>query len=280
MMFVSPVSSASEMNVVPWGAAGPVPGGDDASSARRAWRVLRVLDADEPFTQMVKTVIYLASGVVPDSVPMAAAIGITLDCWHNTELETAHSGSKTLTDVVMVRLTIATTRSVRAYVTPSGIDWDGVGGVLLDSERQLAPARTVAELVGDQHWPGVQASIQAKLDNWLHIASVAGPRATLRLASAMGSMDYTAHWWGNGWWTELSDQVLHHVEDKFPELLPSGDDEFAGRRLASEVFHDPESLSDAVLTALIDPPDGKGLRYADLPEIKTHRLGADSAIAS
>lgn len=245
-------------------------------------QALRVLDADEPFSQMVKTVMYLAQNVVPDPVPMAAAIGITLDCWRNTELETAHAGRKTLTDVVMAKLNIATTRAVRSYITTTGIDWDGVGGVLLDPERQLAPARTVAGLVGDQHWPAVQASIQAKLDNWLHIASVAGPQATLRLASALGSTDYTAHWWGNGWWTEFSDQVVHHVEDKFPELLPPGDDEFAGRRLASEVFHDhdPESLPDAVLSALIDPPDGKGLRYADLPEIKRHRLGADAAIAS
>ncbi len=243
-------------------------------------RALRALDDDEPFTRVLKGVMYLASGVVPDPVPMAAAIGITLDCWRNTELETAHAGSKTLTDVVMAKLNIATTRSLRGYITTTGIGWAGVGGVLLDPERQLSHARTVAGVVGDHHWPAVQSSIKAKLENWLHIESVAGPEATLRLASAMGSTDYTNRWWGNGWWTEFSDQVLHHIEDKFPELLPSGDDEFANRRLANEVFHDPESLSDAVLSALIDPPDSKGLRLATLPDVKTHPLAADSAIAS
>lgn len=243
-------------------------------------RALRALDEDEPFTQMLKGVMYLASGVVPDPVPIAAAIGITLDCWRNTELETAHAGSKKLSDVVMAKLSIATTRSVRGYIPTTGIDWAGVGGVLLDPERQLSPARTVAGLVGDYHWPAVQSSIEAKLENWLHIESVAGPEATLRLASAMGSTDYTSRWWGNGWWTEFSDQVLHHVEDKFPELLPSGDDEFASRRLASEVSHDPESLADAVLSALIDLPDGKGLRFATLPDVRRHRLAVGSAIAS
>lgn len=243
-------------------------------------RTLRALDEDGPFTRMLKGVMYLASGVVPDPVPMAAAIGITLDCWRNTELETAHAGSKTLTDVVMAKLNIATTRWVRGYITTSGIDWAGVGGVLLDPERQLSHAQTVADLVGDRHWRTVQSSIEGTLENWMHIESVAGPEATLRLASAMGSTDYTSRWWGNGWWTEFADQVLRHVEEKFPDLLPSGDDEFAGRRLASDVFHDPESLSDAVLSALIDPPDGKGLRFADLPDIRTHRLEADSAIAS
>jgi hypothetical protein len=65
----------------------------------------------------LKAVMYLANGVVPDPVPMAAAIGITLDCWRNTELETAHTGSKTLSDMVMAKLNIATTRAVRAYIT-------------------------------------------------------------------------------------------------------------------------------------------------------------------
>lgn len=101
-------------------------------------------------------------------------------------------------------------------------------------------------------------------------------KATLRLASAMGSTDYTSRWWGNGWWTEFSDRVLHHVEETFPDLVPPGDDEFASRRLASALFHEPDTIPDTVLRSLIDPPDGKGLRFGALPEARTHLLSVPS----
>ncbi len=215
---------------------------------------------------------YLAPDVVPDPVPVAAAIGITLDCWRHTEIEDLHAGSTTLTDVVMAKLSIITTRTVRAHITSQGIDWDAVAGVLLDPERRLYDGRAVLHLIGEPNWPKVRASIQAKLDRWTHVEQLAGPEATLRLVSVMGSTDYTARWWGNGWWPELSGQVLSHVEYRFPRLLDPEPDDPMPFGYPSEVASHPEYLTDAFLNAQIDPPDNDGLRYADLPDIPRHDL--------
>lgn len=236
-------------------------------------KALRALDADDQFGDLLQTAMAFGSGVIPDPVPMAAAIGITLDCWRHTELETAHAGSKTLTDVAMAKLNIGTTRAVRRYITTQGIDWNGVGGVLLDPERQACNDNrdSVGVLVGTD-WPLVAHSIQQSLDEWLHAEQVAGPEATLRLASVMGSSTYTKRWWGNGWWSDFSDSVLRHVEETFPELLHLEADDLASRQLASDLFHRPDALPDTVLKTLIDPPDGQGLRYAPLPKLTVRTL--------
>jgi hypothetical protein len=88
----------------------------------------------------------------------------------------------------------------------------------------------------------------------------------------MGSTDYTRRWWGNGWWSTFADQALRHIEEKYPDLPELGDDEFASRQLASDLFHTPDAIPDTVLKALIDPPDGEGLRFRRLPQTKTRLL--------
>jgi hypothetical protein len=203
---------------------------------------------------------------VPDAVPMAAAIGLTLECWRHSELETVHASSATLTDVVMARLSIGTTRSLLSYISPAGIDWKGLGGVLLDPERRTPQGRSVLELVGEHHWPAVAESILARLYEWTHIESIAGPDATLRLASAMGSTSSTARWWGNGWWPTFSQEVLGSLADTIPKPLGVDPDVQVSGEVAQTLLRAPDELADPVFKLLIDAPEALGLRFAPLPE--------------
>jgi hypothetical protein len=81
----------------------------------------------------------ILDGILPDPVPMTAALGIVQWCWRNTEVETWHSQLKSLTDVVMAKLAIALTRSVRAHIDNGGIGWSAVSAKLTDPD-QGAPA--------------------------------------------------------------------------------------------------------------------------------------------
>jgi hypothetical protein len=229
------------------------------------------IDDDSDAQLAIRSALYHAPDVLPDPVPMAAAMGITLCCWRNTEIENLHVARKQLTDVVMAKLNIATTRSIRRYVTTSGIDWESVAGLLLDPERLGANGTSVGDLIGSE-WSRLAASIDQELTHWQHVQSVVGPRATVRLLSVMGSSDYTKRWWGNSWWPTFSSQVFEHVEDSFPQLLPEPEHEFSSIDLRSDVVHQPDELSDDVLAALIDPPDGKGLRHGPVPRPRVQVL--------
>lgn len=229
------------------------------------------IDADSDTLEAIRGALYHAPDVLPDPVPMAAAIGITLTCWRHTEIENLHVGNPDLTDVVMAKLNVATTRGIRPYITTNSIDWDGVTGLLLDPERPATNDRNISN-TACPHWPTLVASIDVQIKRWQHVESVVGPKAAIRLLSAMGSIDYTSRWWGNGWWRTLADHVFEHVSEHFPELLPKSQDEFAPFDLASDLREHPDTLPDEVLSALIDPPDGKGLRYAPVPRPKVYVL--------
>jgi hypothetical protein len=233
--------------------------------------VRKRIDEDDTTLEVIRTALYNAPDVLPDPVPMAAAIGITLDCWRHTEIEQLHATDKRLSDVIMAKLNITTTRRVRSYITSHGIDWMSVAGLLLDPERPAGEHTSIGELTG-AHWPELAASIEQKLNYWQHVESVIGPRATLRLLSAVGSTDYTTRWWGNSWWPMLAGKVFDHVEKRFPQLLPEPVDEFSMMDLRSDVIYQPDELPDEVLAVLIDPPDGKGLRYGPVSKPKRHVL--------
>lgn len=231
------------------------------------------IDQDDVTLEAIRSALYLAPDVLPDPVPMAAAIGITLDCWRHTELESLHASNKRLTDVVMAKLSIASTRGIRPYLTANSIDWSGIAGLLLDPERPASNDASIGDLVRPR-WPELSASIESQLQRRQHVESVIGPRATIRLLSAYGSSDYTKGWWGNSWWRSLTDKVVTHVREHFPEFLPESEDEFASADLACELREHPDTLPDDVLSALIDPPDGKGLRHVPVPKPEVHVLNA------
>jgi hypothetical protein len=241
-------------------------------------RALQALDADEAFTELVKTLIYLSSDVMPDPVPMAAAIGITLDCWRNTELENLHSERRTLSDVVMAKLNVATTRAVRQHITTKGISWDSVGRVLLDPARISGNngSAAVGDLLTATDWPLLRQSIAAKLDRWMHIEQLAGPEATLRLVSVMGSTSATERWWGNGWWRDYSRSVLQQIRHTAPDAAPATSSEFDWLDLEADLREQPEDVPDDVFGYLIDPPGGQGLRRATLPVRPVTALAPDS----
>jgi hypothetical protein len=238
----------------------------------RKMAALKRLDADDHLTKLMFGLRFLAPDVIPDPVPTAAAIGLTLDCWRHTEIENIHVNSKTLTDVVMAKISIATTRALRAHITTAGVDWEAVVVVLTDPHRRAANGHSIRELVGER-WPDVRRDIEAKLLGWQHIANLAGPRATLRLLSIMGSTDYTKRWWGNSWWPDFASRVLSDVERDHPELLGI-DDDINYLKLLDDVQNQPEQLPDGILAVLIDPPTGKGLRYTPVPMPQAHIIAA------
>jgi hypothetical protein len=234
---------------------------------------LKAMDGDSTLRTQLRACMFLAPNVIPDPVPMAAAIGITLDCWRNTELETLHASTHSrFTDLVMAKLNIATTRAVRDYITTAGIDWSGIGGVLLDAERAGGnnAGDSIADLTG-AGWPALAASIEAKLARWEHIEQLAGPEATLRLASVMGSTDYTSRWWGNGWWRAYARNVLNDLQDRYPARLPRSSE--LGPIDHLDALTDwPDEMPDDDLAFVVDPPNHHGLRHADLPELPARRL--------
>lgn len=247
-------------------------------------RAVKELDADERFTTMCRHTMFLAPQVLPDPVPMAAALGITVTCWRNTELENIHVNQQ-ISDVVMAKLNIATTRAVAQYVTKDGIDWNGVAGVLLDPERRIAPQSTsdrgtVGAIVGQHSWAALFADIEKRLEDWRHLDDFAGPDATLILASLAGSTSYTARWWGNSWWPRYARDTTIAVARNNPALfdLPTDTDPATiendehVRNVASQLANQPDLVPDELLAELIDQPDGQGLRHGELPVMRRLRL--------
>ncbi|MGY2063799.1 hypothetical protein ACW9HQ_53625, partial [Nocardia gipuzkoensis] len=80
---------------------------------------------------------------------------------------------------------------------------------------------------------------------------------------------YIARWWGTSWWPKLATQVFDHVMATNPEALGHPTATVASR-LRQALIDEPDTLSDMIFDALIDPPDHQGLRYAPLepPRLK------------
>ncbi|WP_433576785.1 hypothetical protein [Nocardia brasiliensis] len=212
-------------------------------------------------------VAYYAPNIIPEPAPDAATLGIVVDCWRNTELEQAHmSPDNDLTNVVMAKLNIATTRAIRPFVTPTAVDWPGIRRVLLDSDRGLPDGRTVGQLTGPD-WMSVAADIGEQITHWERVEAVVGSDATGSMLAVYGSSGFSRHWWGTSWWPELANTVFDHVRASAPQQLgnPTPEQSAELRRM---LIDEPERLPDDILKALIYQPDGKGLSYTDpeLPE--------------
>ncbi|MFE6163529.1 hypothetical protein ACFQ7F_31980 [Streptomyces sp. NPDC056486] len=200
--------------------------------------------------------------VHPDPVPDAAALGIAAWCWRN---ETAVEAHHLPSDVLMARVNIAVTRAVLPHVCPyEGIDWDGIEQSLTDADWELPNGRTVSSLFGGG-WPEVQSTVREQVRKWQRLDNeLLGPDTTLRLMTIGGSTSYTCHWWGQGRWRAICEEIVRDaVEAGF--TLPQPYDCRGSAALIDDLEH-PDMQSDAVLDWLIDMPEASvsgphGLRH-------------------
>lgn len=208
------------------------------------------------------------SYVMPDAVPRVAALGITLDCWRNTEVENWHAseGGWGIYDVIMAKLNIATSRALMRCVDTDGVRWDEVRAVLCDADRALPDGRKLADLF--QHgWSDVLASIDKHIGYWERAEHRYGAEAVLRLLTLVGSDDATQTWWGHSWWPTLCEQTVMAAVDK-GLAMPGGYDQEGAGALVEALSTTPELLSDEVLEFCIERV---GLRFAQ-PELPPRRL--------
>ncbi|WP_267595703.1 hypothetical protein [Carbonactinospora thermoautotrophica] len=236
--------------------------------------LLTELNADEVLAPYLRFVVFLTgSGVLPDLVPDAVALGIAAWCWrNNTAVEAWHLPS----DVLMARVNIAATRAVMPHVDPvEGVDWDAVEAALTDPAWTLPTGAVVSELFGEG-WPEVRRTVAEQVRAWKRIdEELVGPEATLRLLTIGGSTDYTRHWWGQGRWTAICRRIVTDaVQAGIP--LPQPYDSRGPEALVKDLA-DPDLLDDHVLEWLIDMPDAgvggpHGLRLhreATTPPVRT-----------
>lgn len=219
---------------------------------------------------------FLAPGVVPDLVPGAVALGIAAWCWrNNTDVEAHHLPD----DVLMARVNMAVTQAVAEHIdTYEGIDWPGVEAALTSPQWTLPDGRIIAELFADG-WPDVERTVREQLRTWQRFdETILGPHATMRLLTVGGATSYTRHWWGQGRWSAIVEQV---VTEAISGGVPLPDPyDVAG---AAAFLHDleaPHLLSDEALRWIIDmPPAGadgpRGLRFnhsATAPVVREFEL--------
>jgi len=109
---------------------------------------------DEEFSVRFRMLIeFFGSGVLPDAVPDAAALGIAAWCWRN---DTAVEDWHLPTDALMAKVSITVTKAVQPHVDPiEGVDWQGVEDSLMDPSWRLSDGRVISELFAEG-WPEVQ----------------------------------------------------------------------------------------------------------------------------
>ena len=217
------------------------------------------LQEDPDFSRLMKLLPVMTKGVVPDPIPLTAAMGIVQCCWRNTALEGLHQGP--LTDVQMAKLTIATTRAVAPFVSSEGVDWDGLTSVLLDPDRRAGhDGYSVLELVdGDENWRDLKKSVQAELTNWQRFEATLGAEAILRLLTLEGTNSSTYRWWGNGGWAKLVREVFPNARLRRPQVFP--EDPVGIEGLIQQLIERPEDVSEEIMEAMIDANPGPCLRY-------------------
>ncbi|HSV64797.1 MAG TPA: hypothetical protein VLJ59_02665 [Mycobacteriales bacterium] len=241
--------------------------GDAVRSSNQPMKTtLQRIDDDEQVSGIIRSLMLLAPDVVPDPVPDIAALGLTLECWRHTAIEQLHSSNHDLSDVIMMKLNIATSRAAMEFVNLDGVSWERIAAILLDADRTITDGRPVGQLVGPG-WPEVAQSIKQKLAYWQHIEAVLGPRATLRLLSVMGSTAYTERWWGNSWWSDLVDKVTRAAIRRHPSLVDPAN-EFSGLELAADLAHQPDSLPNETLAIFLKERGTAGLRTAKIERPK------------
>ncbi|MFE6691347.1 hypothetical protein ACFVFQ_33370 [Streptomyces sp. NPDC057743] len=214
--------------------------------------IVKVAAQDPDLDAYLNWVVGLAGrNVQPDLVPDAAALGIAAWCWRNdTAVEAHHLPS----DVLMARINIAVTRTVLPHVCPyEGIDWNSIERLLTDTGWKLPNGRTVSFLFGDG-WPEVQSTVRKQVRKWHRLdTEVLGPETTLRLMTIGGSTSYTRHWWGQGRWRAICEEIVRDaVEAGF--TLPQPYDCRGPEALIGDL-EQPDMQSDAVLDWLIDMPE-------------------------
>ena len=219
---------------------------------------------------------FVAPNVVPDLIPGAAALGIAAWCWrNNTDVEAHHLPD----DVLMARVNMAVTRAVAEHVDPyEGIDWPRIEAALASTQWALPDGRVIAELFADG-WPDVERTVREQLRIWRRIDEMTlGPEATIRLLSVGGASSYTRHWWGQGRWGAIVEQIVTEAVAGGIALPRPYD--VTGIETFLRDLEEPYLLSDEALRWIIDIPgaslDGpRGLRShstATAPVVRAFEL--------
>jgi hypothetical protein len=228
----------------------------------------RLAISDPDCQEVFGWVDYAGKQVLPDPVPMAAALGIAHWCWRHTVVEDWHTKLEAVTNDVMAKCNILNTKIALTYITTEqGVDWPAVITALTDPDRQLPDGRKLAIIFGEG-WQPIQAAVAERLAPFKRTQDVLGPQAMVRLLSILGSSSYTKRWWGNGWWPDLCDQVIA----KFTETsapLPEPYDQRGADALRTDLSDHPELLTDAVLKACrigASPKGTEGLGFLPMEE--------------
>jgi hypothetical protein len=217
---------------------------DDADAAA----VLESLVKDEDLELFLRLV--ARHRIAPDAVPSAATLGIAALCWRNeTEVENWHHR---VSNAVMAKTTISTTRVVRPYVSVDRIDWDSVERVLLDPGRALADGRRFADLFGEG-WQPILDSVRDRLQVWRRLNDLLGDAPTVRLLSAAGATGYTRHWWGTGRWSMVCRTAVEDIAAA-GHILPEPYDVRGPADLIADLIRAPDRLADEILAFCITRP--------------------------
>lgn len=191
----------------------------------------------------------------PVELAQMAALGITAVAWRNTHLESLHAGSHPsggFPDLDMMRYNIATSRAVAEHVTPTGVDWGALHGLLTDAERPLPGGITVRDLAGGELTELLTDS--ASLLWGLQRIDMDDGTLLLYGHLAMQASLYCRDWFGTPWWPDAVDAFLELLAD--PSSSVWEDDErsrpepaaVADReRLRATLLERPDALDDESL---------------------------------
>lgn len=191
---------------------------------------------------------YAGTRVLPDPVPVAAALGIAYWGWRHTVVEDWHAKLESVTNDVMAKCNILNTKIASAHTTiEQGVDWPAVIAALTDPACELPDGRKLADVFGEG-WLPIRKAVAERLAPFQRAQDQLGPQAMLRLLSILGSSTYTERWWGNGWWPDLCDQVIAGFTER-DAPLPKPYDRRGADALRSDLIDHPELLPDDVLKA-------------------------------
>lgn len=167
-----------------------------------------------------------------------AAVGLLLRLWRRTDgqvLERLHRNRPELTDMMMLRVNVATFKALRPAVQGDFVDLDAAFHATVDPRRLVFDGRSrrpVADVFADD-WSAVQADVANSADVIAHVIDSDGP-------CGRGGTDYLAfcavmlglHLFGCPWWPNLVRAAVDVVVPRTP----------AWKDLA---VTDPEMLDDA-----------------------------------
>lgn len=242
---------------------------DIAAYRKTTLRQAAKLAISDPDCQAVFSwVDYAGKRVLPNPVPKVAALGIAYWGWRHTVVEDWHTRLDSVTNDVMAKCNIQTTKIALAHITVEhGVDWSAVIAALTARDREFPDGRRFSLIFG-AGWQPIRTAVAERLAPFQRAQDQLGPRAMLRLLSILGSSSYTTRWWGNGWWPDLCDQVVaKFVETSTP--LPKPYDQRGADALRADLKDYPELLPDDVLKACrigASPKGNLGLGFMPIDE--------------